>query len=161
MFADIGIGIFLALFGHRVLDMSLTPALFGWSIVCSLLPDIDMIIYLIPGLKKVFKRHRGWTHYPLLYLPLIIGVYIIIGPAWAIIMALGIYIHLVHDLLWIGHGVKFWWPFSHTYYKFFSQEKYSKQGEHWITTFYFRLNTVTIIEYSIFILALVVLVIHL
>ncbi len=160
MIADIGIGILLAFFGHHVLDVALTPSLFMWSIVFSLLPDIDMIMYLIPGFKKVFKQHRGWTHYPLVYIPIILIVYIFIGPAWAIIMALGVSIHLVHDLLWIGHGVKFWWPFYHKYYKFFSQEKYTKPGEHWITTFYFRLNPVTIIEYGIFVLALVILLIN-
>ncbi len=149
MQADIGIGIIIAVIAHLIFHVPLTLFLIVTSILCSLLPDIDML--------KIMGPHRGFTHYPLIYIPIILMVYFLAGPLWTFVLGLGVLFHLIHDLSWIGSGVTFWWPFSKKRYKFFSQDKLIQQGEHWITTFYFRLNVVTVVEYSIFVLGLIIL----
>lgn len=160
MFADIGIGILISIFITWITGVELTPVILCLGIIFALLPDIDMLVFAFPKLKKIFGGHREITHYPVLYIPLFFIVWGFFGRMWALLFVGAIILHSVHDTLWIGHGVKWLWPFSHKSYQFFSQEKYMKPGEHWITTFYFRLNPVTIMEYSILIAGIGVLVIY-
>lgn len=160
MFFDIGIGILLALFGATLFHWQLTLWLIIVCIIFALLPDIDMLSLASKKLNEFFGGHRGWLHTPYFHIHLSIAVGFIFGLQWMFLYSVGVLLHLVHDTLWIGNGIAWFWPFSFKRYKFFSQEHVARPGEGWIKTFYFRPNLVTIIEYGVFLVALIALLLY-
>ncbi len=160
MFGDIGIGILLAIGISHLFQVELTWITLFLSIIFSLLPDIDMLIFVFPFLRKIFVDHRKISHYPILYIPIIIVIFYVWGLFWAMLCGLNILIHLIHDTLWIGHGITWLWPFSNKSYKFFSQDHKAADRMHWIQAFYLRPTLVSITEYGIFIISVIVLSIY-
>jgi membrane-bound metal-dependent hydrolase YbcI (DUF457 family) len=65
MHADIGIGIILSIVLTQLFGVDLNAYYIIAGIIFALLPDIDMLIYIIPWFKKIFQGHREWTHQPL------------------------------------------------------------------------------------------------
>jgi hypothetical protein len=181
MHADIGIGIILSIILTNLFGVELNAYYVIGGILFALLPDIDMVIFVVPGLKKVFKGHRELTHVPLVYLPIVVIVLFIAGSLWAGLFMCGIVLHLLHDTLWLGRGIKWLWPFSDRSFKSFpdkgehitrvpwiswktEQEEFDwrwSEGhgtrKHWIPLFYFRPTVVSISEAAIFILSLIIL----
>ena len=85
---------------------------------------------------------------------------------------------IIHDTFFLGWGIKWSWPISLRSYKFFPdkdgkitskfflswmpEEEAKIKGEygthaHWIKDFFFTINIVSISEYCIFIISLIVL----
>ncbi len=155
MFFDIGIGMLVSIFGAEVLHLPFALPLVLLSIIFALLPDIDMLSLAHPKLNIFFSGHRGWMHNPLMHLVIACDVWIWFGWKIALLFVLGVLIHLIHDTFWIGSGVAWFWPFSDKRYKFFSQEHAVNPGDGWIKAFYFRLNVVTIAEYGVFFVSIV------
>ena len=156
MFGDIGIGILLSIFISAVFDVDLSSQLILLGIIFSLLPDIDMLGYLSPKLRRVFGKHREITHFPIIYIPLVILVWVLFGQMWAIFMLVGVFIHFLHDTIWMGPGIKWFWPKSEKLFKYFAQDR-GIGNENWIKYFYLRPNVVSVSEYGVFILSLVIL----
>lgn len=183
MFLDIAIGIVAPLFVAHLFQFEATGGFVLFGILSSLLPDIDIIVY---GFRKyVLHRkindHRSWTHYPIVYILLSPAVFIFMSPLHGIVFLLCILFHFIHDSLWIGWGVSWFWPFSNRRYKFFplkngksarqlkmtwlprEDEAIQKQlhDSHWIRDFYLRISVVSIVEYSAIIISLVFLKLYL
>ena len=128
MILDIALGILSALFVSDVFNVVLTTKLLLWGISFALLPDIDVVWgVLIKGnwWEKGIWGHRELTHYPVLYLPITLLVYIMAGSMWAILFLVGVFLHNIHDTFGIGWGIKWLWPFSHKSYSLFDR----KNGE--------------------------------
>lgn len=176
---DIAIGILLALFVPPAFGAELSPFIFIFALASALLPDVDMVAYLLRAKKS--HDHRSWTHYPALYLPLAILVYILGGPLYATIFALGVYLHLIHDTIGLGWGVAWAWPITLRRFRFLSptgsssggwelyrswlpqQEVAMAEVQHdpsWIKTYYLRPNAIGFIEYGVLIVALVALYLY-
>lgn len=162
MFGDIGIGILLSIFVTHLFGVDLTIYHIIGGILFALLPDIDMLIFVIPGLKKLFNGHREWTHHPLKYISLTILVFFVAGPVWALLFFLCILFHFIHDSLWIGNGIAWLGPYSKKRYKFFNIEKpYTPGPITWIRDFYLRPTVVSVTELGIFIVSISVLYMYL
>ncbi len=158
MFGDIGIGILISIFVSKIYLVEITPVLVVWGVISALLPDIDLVVFLFPTLKNIFGKHRGLTHYPIIYIPIVILLFIFIGRVYTLILALGIFLHLAHDSLWIGSGIQWRWPFSKKSYKFFNIERPYEPGPNvWIKEFYLRPTRVVISEVGVFLLSLTLL----
>jgi hypothetical protein len=153
MHADIGLGILVSIFVTWLFGADLNGVHVLLGIFFTLLPDID----LIPGFSKLFEGHRVMTHRPLVYVPIVITVFFIGGPLWALMLTLGVGLHLIHDTFWIGNGIAWLWPRSNKRYKFYDQDYTIPQGMGWIQAFYGRATLVSVVEGAIFVLALVVL----
>jgi hypothetical protein len=156
MFFDIGIGILLAIFGTSVLGLSWNGLFISMCIVFALVPDIDMLSLASKKLDRFFGGHRGWMHYPVIHILPLILIGLLFGWQWGILFGLGVFIHLIHDTFWIGSGIKWLWPYSKKSYTYFSQEYVVKPGDGWIRAFYFRWNRVTIIEWGVFVAAVII-----
>jgi len=87
-------------------------------------------------------------------------------------------LHFAHDSVGIGWGIQWLYPFSKKFYKFFSDEtnelstrfmisrtpeeqqiavkKYGRDD--WIKYYYFRPTPISVVEYSAFIISIIVLV---
>jgi len=159
---------------------------FLFGIVCALLPDIDAIPELIAhgriGQKQVKsihpKNHRTFLHYPVVHIFLGLWLYGAIEYVGMIyLLATGL--HLVRDMLGTGWGIKALWPLSDKNYRFFSHcnnEFFTTQAmsdeetavfaeahgnSNWLEETYLRLTWISGIEYSLFVIALLLLVWHL
>jgi hypothetical protein len=177
MFLDIGAGILLSIFVGNLFGIDINA---GWvllSIVFALLPDIDMISYLLKTriLKMRVDDHRSFTHYPIAYIPLAIVIYFFMGVPVSVLFVFCVYFHFLHDTLWLGWGISWFWPITKRKYKMFPDQdgkitsrvllSWKKEDEeeifkkykspHWIRNFYFKPNIVAYVEYSIFIIGLI------
>jgi hypothetical protein len=179
MFFDIGIGMVTAVLLANFFSLDLNSHWVVFAITFSLLPDVDMVAY---GVRKFFSHkhiynHRSLTHYPAFYLPLTVAVYFFFGLPYSILFLLCVYLHLIHDTFWLGWGISWLWPLSTRKFKFFPDKdgKISSQilltwnredeeelfkkyhNPNWVRDFYCRPNIIAYVEYSVFIIALIVL----
>jgi hypothetical protein len=160
MFGDIGIGIILSIVFSQIFSIELRTSFVVWGIVFSLLPDIDMLVYVCPSLKKVFGKHRGFSHYPIVYVPVVGLICFFSGLLWALYLGAAVFLHLVHDTFWIGSGITWLWPFSKKSFKFFPQDAKVPAGMHWVKAFYFRPTLVSVCEYGLLIISLIILLLQ-
>lgn len=128
MFLDIKLGLGWAFLVAIFFEKMITPEWLIAGVVFALLPDLDFWFeYIKRGTVggKVIDLHRTLFHAPLIYIPvaLFIGTYF--GPAWMTLFALGVFGHFIHDSMGMGYGVRWLWPFTTSWYKFFS----GKDGE--------------------------------
>jgi len=161
MHADIGLGILLSLALTSIFGVPITYIHVLVGIIFTLLPDIDLLSLRLSVFKKLFKGHRNWTHYPLIYVPIVATLLFIAGPLWALMLLGGVLLHLLHDSLWIGSGIKWGWPFSKKTYKFFNQERPYEPGPiTWIQEFYLRPTVVSVTETAVFVTAVIALFVY-
>lgn len=183
MFLDIGVGILLAIFVSKLFSLPLTASFLIGGIVFSLLVDIDYIFH--PGRKetpKSFHKHRNLFHFPLLYIPLGMLIILFFNLPWAILFGLCSLAHFLHDSIGIGWGIQWLYPFSKNHYAFFYEyqppyrkeklpkkiiyvwkhkdidkieEKYGDKD--WIRDIYLHCHPYAIVEFLVFILALIIL----
>jgi hypothetical protein len=180
MLLDIALGIFGAMTFAKIERMDLSLFLIVIGILFTLLPDLDFIFYSISGKKSNAQTHthRELLHHPLIFIPIgFIGAVIFLNLPLAVLFATLSFLHFAHDGVGIGWGIQWLYPFSKKFYKFFSDEtnelstrfmiswtpeaqeiaakKYGR--ENWIKYYYFRPTPISIVEYSAFIIALIVL----
>jgi inner membrane protein len=91
----------------------LLPVLFG-----SLLPDIDepgsyigRKFYFISGIfRDLGLEHRGFTHFLIIPLSLMMISYVLFDGGWLFWLAFGIFMHDVGDMLTKGGIISFFYP---------------------------------------------------
>lgn len=170
MFLDIAFGIFggylTGIFFHEVISWGLVVA----GIIFVLLPDID-IFWNMGNKKKV--DHRGYIHYPFLYI-IVSFVLVFINYKIAFLFLITTLFHFVHDTFILGWGVAWLAPFSYRRYKIFPddgkggflQEKFltwlpsgqealekKLEDKHWIKNWYGKVTIVSVVEYVAFLTA--------
>jgi|GEM_PF-6200054 len=150
---DIGVGILLALGVAEYFDIEATPLFIILGIAAALLPDIDIIT--APLLGKWY--HRTHTHFPLTYIPLVVLAFVLLPIPFAVLFALGILAHFIHDTLGLGDGIRWFWPFSQRRFLFLVPQD---TGGNWVQQYYFRPNPVAYIEYGTLLVSLVVLILY-
>ena len=179
MFLDIAFGIFGAIIfaNSQKVELSLFLILFG--VISILLVDLNAFVPTKKyKLDKFHHNHRELLHYPLVFIPAgFVLALIIFNLPLAILFAVLSFLHFIHDSVGIGWGIQWLYPFSKKFYKFFSDEtnelstrfliswtpieqeiaakKYGR--DNWIKYYYFRPTPISIVEYSAFIIALIVL----
>ena len=182
MFLDIGAGILLAILTGKLFNLPLTTLFVVIGVVFALLPDIDFIFLPI---KKWFSkdshRHRSFLHYPLLYIPVGIVIFLFFDKTLAVLFGLCSLMHFIHDSIGIGWGVQWFYPFFKNSYSFFNiyqppnKEKIPKAflhvwkseemdlivekygDENWLKNIYFRFHPYAIFEFLVFIVAIIIL----
>lgn len=196
LLADFANGIFAVYLASTVTGTEIHVWHFLVGIICALLPDIDAVPELMRRGKVAASSeypvdHRTFFHFPLI--TVVVGGCLAMWLGyWGIVIWCALLLHIVNDLYGTGWGIKLWWPFSHTRYKFFARRvnqprRYLEEAgvwsglseseravqlmcswsrsefpaymqkwgmEDWIFVYYRRLNVVSLIEYSLFLLAL-------
>ncbi len=135
------------------------------------------------GNSSHVHSHRDLFHYPLIYLPLGTFIASLFGSEWATLFFITSLIHFVHDSIGLGWGVQWLYPFSSTYYGFIY--RYQPKGKkpfplwqlytikksemksaiekwddpHWIRNIYFKCHPYAIMEYVVFAIAILLLII--
>ena len=173
------LSIWTSCFFHSDLTFTLVFA----GIAFALLPDIDFFIEFFKHGSvggKVIREHRELTHFPIIYIPVAIFIYLIFGAMWTAMFSLAIFAHFLHDSIGIGWGIKWFWPFSKKAYKFFSEkdgrfssrliiswspeeltEVAANHGDpNWIRNIYLRPTPISVIEFSFFVISLIILYLY-
>ena len=119
MFLDVLFGLILGIISSLIFgtqDSIFFILLFG--VFCSLVPDIDFIIYFF---QKKFKidhfahEHRDLLHKPIFFI--ITGIALLFhSPEIGIIWIVGTLYHFIHDTIDGGWGIMWLYPFSKKYY---------------------------------------------
>ncbi len=160
---DIGLGIVLSLLTAHWFEIQATAGLIVFGIASILLPDID----IIPALSRIHHDHRSFFHWPLIYIPLAVLVYLFLGPLYAMLFSLCIIAHFIHDSIGIGWGVAWLAPFSQRKILFPEKDRRAAYGffmtwlpeeeaamaveyhdPNWVRTWYLRPNLLACIEYT-------------
>ncbi|MCF7866076.1 metal-dependent hydrolase [Candidatus Woesearchaeota archaeon] len=125
------VNFFALIIGKTIpLEYNLTLLLF------SVFPDFDYIVdFFYQKLKrkkyKVPDNHHSYaSHWPIVYVPLIIIALITLDPFF-IIVAVAIYFHLFMDLFFCNEGIMLLYPFSKKWFNFFSKKTAKKPGLDW------------------------------
>ncbi len=120
---DIAFGILSAIFVTQTTHLSLGFSTILFGIIFSLLPDVDFLLYITKRKPdEMSHEHRNIFHYPLLFIPIGFIILAFININLAFLFALCSLFHFLHDSVGIGWGVRFLYPFSKKYYKFFSDK---------------------------------------
>lgn len=121
---DIAIGIGAAFLTAMAFSLPLAGWLFVVGVGFALLPDIDFLLYLGKRSADEFSHeHRDLLHNPLLYLPIGTVLLAVIHPPLGFLFLLASVGHFIHDSIGGGWGVRWLYPFSKNYFKFFSDER--------------------------------------
>ena len=176
---DIGAGILVSLFVSNLYGFDATPIFILLGVAFALLPDIDMLWYLLR--KPARHDHRVFTHYPLFYLPACFLIYIFLGPIYGTLFTLCVVMHLVHDTIGLGWGIAWLAPFSQRKFRFLSPtgsstggweffrtwipkeefELVERQQDHaWVKHYYLRPNIIGFVEYGVLITGLTALYVY-
>lgn len=182
MFLDIGVGIIAAIFVSGMFDVPLSVWMVMGGILFALLPDVDFLYYFTKrGDSKYDYKHREIVHCPLVSVP--IGtflVWIIGGKVWAVLFFISFFLHLVHDSIAVGWGIKWLYPFSRNNFAFFylyslknkkglrkllfsfnERELPGVVAEHgdgdWVRNIYYKWHPIAIVEFSVFMISLMML----
>jgi len=179
---DVGVGILLAISCRALFNVPLTASLVLWSIGFALLPDIDVFPELIQRKGKLGGKeiglHRELAHFPLTYLIPAVIIFYFVGPPWGYLFLCGVLLHLLHDSVGMGWGIKWLWPFSQNSYKFFADREnnmawqplivwkpealgaavreYGKPD--WFRRYYLELHPIVLIEIGVLLFAIGMLV---
>jgi membrane-bound metal-dependent hydrolase YbcI (DUF457 family) len=184
MFLDIGVGILAAMAVASLFKTKLTLTLLLGGVCFGLLPDVDFIRYFFLEDKMEGYKHRDTLHLPLLYLPIgTVLVYAWFGQVLAVIFLIASFSHFFHDSMGIGRGIKWLYPFSRNSYAFlymysgsvprglwkplfvFDEERIKQfDREHgdpdWLKNVYLKWHPFAIIEFSLFIISLLLLYLY-
>jgi hypothetical protein len=186
MFLDIGLGILSAIFVSQSSGAPLTIWFIFAGILFALLPDIDFLIHIFQ--KKSHRHnayeHRSIVHLPLLYIPAgSLLLWLLLGPAWAMLFAFASTLHFLHDSIGIGRGVQWLFPFSRSGYAFlYMHSRVVKRGlwqlvfifnkkttaqfdkdhgdDNWIKNIYLTYHPFALFEYIGFFLSIIILTIY-
>ncbi len=188
LLADFANGIFATLLAALITGEEVLWWYFLIGIPLAMLPDLDAIPELfakgsIGATSDHNHDHRELLHHPLLFF--ILGA--VSGAMfgyWGWVFLFATMLHFVNDLYGTGWGIALFWPFSKDRYKFFTDEDNemsfgwadllrrlpiqelptrieSHGNENWLADSYYRVSTVATIEYSIFLLAVVLMALSL
>lgn len=180
MFLDFAFGIIIAVALSLHYQTDIAPLIY-FSLLFSILPDLDFIIYKVFKIKqdKGYK-HRDLFHGPLLYLPIGYLLLIFVSKILAIAFLIISILHFLHDSIAYGRGVKWLFPFSKNSYAFiYEYSRVKKWGlwqwmfifneknldqwdeehgdENWIENIYYALHPIAIIEFGAFLISLILL----
>lgn len=162
-------GILLAHWIGNIYGVVVTPALILLGIAFALLPDIDFLLTKISAIRNIIGAHRSATHYPIIHAVLGVIAFFIFGKIIATLYVLCVFYHLIHDTFFLGWGIKWLWPVSHTSLSIFHdknhqitcsvltwtreedvQIKNEYANPDWVKDFYLRPNIISFMEYSVF-----------
>lgn len=132
MLTDIASGLFIEHLFRKITGYSPSWIVLGVNLsylrgpFLSLFPDLDAIGQFI-GKKSVNAEHRTHLHTPLIVISGWLVFFALLSflwsPAfvwWALLSALCLIAHSLHDSIGSGGGVRWAWPFSNEYYQLFS-----------------------------------------
>jgi len=183
MFYDIGVGILLSIGLGKLLGVQLTALWIAMGALFSLVPDLDFLFHLRKGGSiKNAHEHRNYWHYPLLFIPIGTFVTALLDWRYAVLFLMATLLHFIHDSIGIGWGVQWLFPFSSNHFAFFyhyepSDKKLPRKNlylwrhdeietlskehgdEHWVRNTYFKLHPYGLIEYAVFVISVVLLVV--
>jgi len=120
---DIGLGFLVAIVITKLTMLPLDVNVLMFAVIFSVLPDFDFPLHLAKkGQKELHHEHRDLFHNPLIFLPIGFLLISFININMALLFFFCVLFHFIHDSIGMGWGVRWLYPFSKRYYKFFSKK---------------------------------------
>lgn len=187
MMLDIGVGILLSIWIGTAWSALIDGIWVASGIFFALSPDADYLVHLLSGgSSRNAHKHRDLFHRPLLFIPLGMVLLSPLGAAWPVLFGVGALAHFIHDSIGIGWGVQWFWPFRDEHYGLFYHTQPPKHrnaklprkllyiwghdkideinarygDEEWIKNIYLHWHPYAIVEFLVFLAAVVVLFTH-
>ncbi len=121
---DIGLGIFWAIIISRFALVQLNWSTVVIAVIFALLPDADFLLYVFKqGVNQFSHEHRDMFHNPLVFMPIGFAILAPFSIGLACLFLLCSLGHFLHDSIGMGWGIRWAYPFSKRYYKFFSDKQ--------------------------------------
>lgn len=189
LLADFANGIFATLITGYVTGVEVEWWHFLIGIVIAMSPDVDAIPEAIRRRGHLAASaedpddHREYLHYPVLFF--LVGLVLsYFSPFWGIFFLVGTALHFLNDLYGTGWGISLLWPLTKDRFKLFCGENNefsfklshfvrripSQQlkneiitygNENWVEEYYLHITTISAIEYTLFVVSVVLMIIHL
>lgn len=188
LLADWANGIFAVFFAAAITSTDILWWHFLIGISLAMCPDLDAIPELLKRGKisasaEHSHDHRDLLHFPLLFIVVGLILSLLFG-YWGWLFLIATMLHFLNDMYGTGWGIPLFWPFSKDRFKLLTDENNnpatgtgnwvrrvkistlsSEIVEHgtetWVDDFYYRFNPVMATEYSLFALALLLVVVEL
>jgi len=173
LLADVGHGILAVLSVGLLLEVPLSWHFFV-GVLIALLPDVDAIPRLfrtgsvMPTTEDPLD-HRDYLHFPVLFI--IFGIILCAGSLfWGLVFIVATVLHFLNDTWGTGDGIMWLWPLSRKKYKWskidtwkwdFYTNVAKNEKDEWINASYLQITSISIIEYTTFIVAVLFLVLYL
>jgi len=122
---DIAFGIMGAAIAAPLIGIPLTGGLIVLCILFALSPDADYLIYLARtrASNEFAHEHRDLLHNPIIFIGICGAMLSAISVKIAALFAALALLHFLHDSVGVGWGVRWAYPFSKKYFKFFHNGK--------------------------------------
>ncbi len=117
-FLDFAIGIFVVAMLSSVWGIELSPWVLVVGGIAAVLPDFDVIWFLVSKGKPSGDHHQSIFHRPLVMIP-VVGLLALIagGDFWCAAISVCLFWHYLHDTRGFGGGgIAWFWPFSRKYW---------------------------------------------
>ncbi len=189
LLADWANGIFAVLLASMLTGVDPLWWHFVIGMVLAMSPDIDALPELVARGKVAssaehMRDHRTFLHYPIISVPLGLLAWYCFG-YWGLLWLIALCLHLVNDLYGTGWGVALLYPWSQNRYKiephhiFGSKQSATEEvfntytpevlevhireegNENWVSDTYCTVNWISVTEYSLFALAVILMLITL
>ncbi len=186
MFLDISIGILLSICASWYFGIKLTVVLVLASILFVLLPDIDFL-WRFYRERKTDQGHRELFHRPLFFIAIGIFTAFFVHRIAGFLFISATLWHFLNDTIFLGLGVQWLWPFSNKYFNLFGIPGYQTPGKpklpfkffyawapeqieeveqkygdpNWLRNIYLKPHFLAVIEYLVFILSVLFLILYL
>lgn len=116
---DFGVGAMIAVSVSSYFGSEILPWTFFIGGCLALLPDLDLVPNVISGRSASFDHHKTLFHRPLVLIPAAsLLAFVLAGPTWALIAAVCVAYHYLHDTGWVSKstGISWFWPFSERFW---------------------------------------------
>lgn len=158
------------------------------GMVFAMFPDIDAIPELLRrgrvGAHKGYEHdHRTFLHYPIISVPIGLVVWWLFG-YWGLLWLIALVLHLINDLYGTGWGIPLLYPITNRRYKINiplrspNHEPYTgpigswtprelevaivtEGNPNWVIDTYATVNWISLTEYTLFLLALILMIVSL
>lgn len=188
LLADWANGIFAVLLACMLTGVDPLWWHFIIGMVLAMSPDIDAVPELlsrgrVAASAEHTRDHRTFLHFPIISLPLGLLAWYLFG-YWGLLWLIALVLHLINDLYGTGWGLMLLYPFSRKRFKiephhiFGSREsteqvfnaytpaelevRIKEEGnDNWVTDTYCTVNWISITEYSLFAIAVILMLITL
>lgn len=127
-FLDFAVGTFVVGVMTRVWEIEISPWLLVIGGITAILPDFDIVWFLVSRGRPSGDHHQSVPHRPLVMVPIVgLLAFLIGGDFWSVAISVCLFWHYLHDTHGFGGGgIAWFWPFSRKYWSLSGGEEPEK-----------------------------------
>ena len=125
------------LMNHPLSPLAAVLAACAWGAFWLVSPDMDIVPPILrrgfTGKSFNFDHHQTWLHWPVVMLPLVaVCTWFLFGPYWCVVAVLNLFLHYVHDAVFMKDGLIWLLRFKRKYQATYWQKNAPKTPDEWV-----------------------------